>query len=52
MIVNEEYYARINKKVNNYFAVSNQTLKKNYFKYRFQIKTTLNCVVFYLKYPF
>lgn len=33
--VNEEYYARINKKVNNYFTVSNQTLKKNYFKYRF-----------------
>lgn len=31
----DEYIARINKKVNNYFTVSNQTLKRDYFKYRF-----------------
>lgn len=32
----EDYKAKINQKVNNYFIASDQTLRLNYFKYRFK----------------
>ena len=33
--IDDDYISSINSKVNNYFNVSNETLKRDYFKYRF-----------------
>ena len=39
--IEEDYIITINQKVNNYFTASDQTLKTDYFKYRFKIKSIM-----------